>query len=89
MFERIRRLRDEAELNQEDVAHAINITQRSYSYYETGQNMVPPQVLMKLAFFYGTSMDYIVGLTDEMQPYNYNPSQTKGFIKFECENKPL
>ena len=89
VFERIKHLRDEAELNQSNVAQAINITQRSYSYYETGQRLIPPQVLRRLAYFYGTSVDYILGLTDDIKPYNYNPSQTKGFVRLGSTGEPL
>jgi len=89
VFERIRRLRDEHEYKQTYVAQALDITQRSYSYYETGQRLIPPQVLMRLAFFYDTSVDYILGLTDDMRPYNYNVSQTQGFVKLKTVGKPL
>ena len=66
---RLRRLRDEYEYNQAYVAQAVNLTQRSYSYYETGQRMIPPQVLAALACFYRTSVDYLLGLTDDPRPY--------------------
>lgn len=62
-YERIRGLREDADLTQEQVGKAINVPQRTYAYYESGQRMVPPQVLCALADFYGVSVDYILGRT--------------------------
>ncbi len=62
-YERIRSLREDADLTQEKVGKAINVPQRTYAYYESGQRMVPPQVLCALADFYGVSVDYILGRT--------------------------
>ncbi len=62
-YERIRDLREDADLTQEKVGEAINVPQRTYAYYESGQRMVPPQVLCALADFYGVSVDYILGRT--------------------------
>lgn len=63
-YERIRGLREDADLTQEKVGRAINVSQRSYAYYESGQRMVPPHVLCALADFYGVSVDYILGRTN-------------------------
>lgn len=68
-FERILRLRQEAELTQTVLAQAINVSQRAYSHYERGQNMIPPRVWKALALYYNTSVDYLMGLTDNPQPY--------------------
>lgn len=62
-YERIRNLREDADLTQEKVGEAIKVPQRTYAYYESGQRMVPPQVLCALADFYGVSVDYILGRT--------------------------
>ncbi|WP_369283114.1 helix-turn-helix domain-containing protein [Oscillibacter sp. GMB15532] len=62
-YERIRSLREDADLTQESVGKAINIPQRTYAYYESGQRMVPPHVLCSLADFYDVSVDYILGRT--------------------------
>ncbi len=62
-YERIRSLREDADLTQEKVGKAINIPQRTYAYYESGQRMVPPHVLCSLADFYDVSVDYILGRT--------------------------
>ena len=69
MYKRIKELREDNDVTQTQVGEAINITQRTYSYYETGQRMMPPEVLIKLAKFYGTTVDYILGLTNEKKPY--------------------
>lgn len=63
-YDRIRGLREDADLTQEKVGEAINVPQRTYAYYESGQRMVPPSVLCALADFYGVSVDYILGRTD-------------------------
>ena len=63
-FERIRALREDADLTQAAVGRAINVPQRTYTYYESGQRMLPPQVLCALADFYGVSVDDLLGRTD-------------------------
>ena len=68
-YSRIRALREDNDLTQERVGRAINVPQRTYAYYESGERMVPPQVLCALAEFYGVSVDYLLGLTDEQKPY--------------------
>lgn len=65
-YQRIRDLREDADLTQKQVGEAINIPQRTYAYYESGQRMVPPQVLCALADFYNVSVDYILGRTDKL-----------------------
>ncbi|MBM6870153.1 helix-turn-helix transcriptional regulator [Pseudoflavonifractor phocaeensis] len=69
-YQRIRDLREDHDLTQAQVGQAINVPQRTYAYYESGQRMVPPQVLCDLADFYGVSVDYILGRTEkkEMNP---------------------
>ena len=64
-YQRIRDLREDADLTQKPVGEAINVPQRTYAYYESGQRMVPPQVLCALADFYNVSVDYILGRVDE------------------------
>ena len=65
-YQRIRDLREDADLTLKQVGEAINVPQRTYAYYESGQRMVPPQVLCALADFYNVSVDYILGRVDEM-----------------------
>ena len=61
---RIRELREDNDLTQATIGEKINIPQRTYAYYESGERMVPPRVLCALADFYGVSVDYILGRTD-------------------------
>lgn len=68
-FERIRNLREDRDLTQAEVGKQINVPQRTYAYYESGERMIPPQVLVALAQFYHVSVDYLLGLTDQKTPY--------------------
>ena len=69
MYPRIRDLREDKDWNQTQVAEYLNMSQTGYSKYETGENDVPVSVLCKLADLYQTSIDYLVGRTDERNPY--------------------
>lgn len=73
-FERIRELREDKDLTQEQVGKAINVPQRTYAYYETGGRMVPPDILCALALLHNVSVDYILNLTDEKKPYKRSRS---------------
>ena len=66
---RIRELREDADLTQTKVGEAINLPQRTYAYYESGQRMIPPEVLCALADFYHVSVDYFLERTDNPEPY--------------------
>jgi len=61
---RIRDLRVDRDLNQTEVANFLGMSQTGYSKYETGENDIPTSILIKLAEFYDTSVDYILGITD-------------------------
>ena len=63
-YPRLRDLREDADLTQAQVGQALHLTQRAYAYYESGQRMLPPQVLCALARYYGVSVDYLLGETD-------------------------
>ncbi len=65
---RLRDLREDADLNQTQVARFLGMSQTGYSKYETGENDIPTQVLIKLAAFYKTSTDYILGISDRRDP---------------------
>ena len=69
IYRRIRDMREDADLLQKDVASYLKCTQVSYSYYELGKRNLPTDVLIKLALFYHTSTDYLLGLTDVKTPY--------------------
>ena len=64
MYQRIRDLREDADMNQTAVAKYLGMSQTGYSKYETGENDIPTQVLIKLSKLYHVSVDYILGLTD-------------------------
>lgn len=69
MYERIRNLREDKDLNQKEIANYLNIHQTTYSSYELGDVNIPIPSLIKLALFYNTSIDYLVGITDTAIPY--------------------
>ena len=54
-------------MTQRAVGEAINVPQRTYAYYESGQRMIPPRVLIALADFYRVSIDYLLERTDDRQ----------------------
>lgn len=68
-IERLKEIREDKDLLQRDVAKILDITQVQYSRYETGVRVIPIYHLVKLAHFYNTSVDYLLGLTDERKPY--------------------
>lgn len=70
MNNRLRDLREDKDLNQTQVAKYLGMSQTGYSKYETGENDIPTQVLIRLAQFYKTSIDYILGISDQKAPYN-------------------
>ena len=65
MYQRIRDLREDHDLTQKKVADMLGMSQTGYSKYETGENDIPTAVLIKLADFYKTSIDYLLGRTDK------------------------
>lgn len=69
MYPRLRDLREDNDMNQTQVAHLLNMSQTGYSKYETGENDIPTLVLIKLAEHYYTSVDYLLGRTDQRAPY--------------------
>ena len=72
MYIRVRDLREDKDLNQTQVAKYLEMSQTGYSKYETGENDIPTTVLIKLARFYNTSIDYLLGETDVRERYPKN-----------------
>ena len=72
MYRRIRELREDKDLLQKDMAKLLNCSQVAYSRYELGLRDIPTDVLITLAKFHNTSVDYILGLTDEKTAYRSN-----------------
>ena len=62
---RLKDLREDADLKQQEVADYLHIKQNTYSQYESGKRQIPIYVLIKLAEFYDVSTDYILKLTDQ------------------------
>ena len=73
---RIKDLREDADITQKQLAEFLNIKQNTYSQYENGLRQIPIDALIKLAYYFDTSVDYILGLTDERQPYTRKKKST-------------
>ena len=69
MYPRIRDLREDRDLNQTQLAKKLGMSQTGYSKYETGENDISTAILIKLAKFYNTSIDYLLGETDNPKRY--------------------
>lgn len=69
MYKRIKELREDNDLLQKQIAIPLNITRQQYGLYESGERNLPLEKAIILAKFYNTSIDYIVGLTNEIKPY--------------------
>ena len=61
IFENIRNLREDNDKTQQEIADYLNIKQTTYSKYELGKINIPIEVFIKLADYYGVSVDYLVG----------------------------
>ena len=68
-YSRIRDLREDRDMTQTEMAQVLQCSQRIYSNYERGDVDIPTEILIKLAEFHRTSVDYLLGLTDEAAPY--------------------
>ena len=64
MYSRICDSREDRDLNQTKIAEFLGMSQTAYSKYETGENDIPTAILIKLARYYNTSIDYLLGETD-------------------------
>ena len=64
MYKRIRDLREDKDLSQKQLAEILNISQSTYSRYESGFLDIPSEILISLSKIYGVTTDYILGLTD-------------------------
>ena len=69
MYPRIRALREDRDMNQTQLAKLLGMSQTGYSKYETGENDIPTAILVQLAQLHGTSVDYLLDLTDQRAPY--------------------
>lgn len=69
VYERIRNLREDADLTQNTISEYLNISQRSYSHFENGTRGLPIEIVIKLADYYNISVDYLLNRTDQKEPY--------------------
>ena len=67
-YQRIQDLRVDSDLSQKQLGEILHISQRSYSHYETGSRGIPIEMLIRLADYYDTTIDYLVGRTDNKAP---------------------
>ena len=67
VYRRLKDLREDHDLTQADLAGILNISQRGYSHYETGNNDIPTEILIKLANYYNVSIDYILERTNQKE----------------------
>ena len=68
-YPRIRDLREDSDMNQTEIAKMLGMSQTGYSKYETGENDIPTAILIQLARFYNTSIDYLLGETNDPKRY--------------------
>lgn len=68
-YPRLKDLREDHDLSQQAIADYLGMKQPQYCRYERGLRDIPTDVLIRLALFYKTSTDYILGLTDHSKPY--------------------
>ncbi len=68
-YPRVRDLREDKDMNQTEMAKELGMSQTGYSKYETGENDIPTEILIKLARFHNTSIDYLLGETDNPKRY--------------------
>lgn len=69
-YKRIRDLREDRDLTQQEIADMLFINRRTYAAYENGVNSMTPETLIKIAKIHNVSVDYILNLTDNPTPYN-------------------
>lgn len=83
----LKNLRLEKNITQKDLAKHLGVTDRSVGYYETGQRTPPPDILEKIADYFNVSVDYLLGRTEERNPYQTeeNNSKSDGLIEYIIE----
>ncbi len=69
MYPKIRELREDNDLTQSELSKILGMSQTGYSKYETGENDIPTNILIAMAKYYQTSVDYLLGLTPVKCPY--------------------
>ena len=69
---RLKDLREDSDIKQQELADLLHIRQNTYSQYENENRQIPIDMLIQLAYFYNVSVDYILGITNERKPYPRN-----------------
>ena len=69
LFHNIKALREDNDIKQRQLAALLGMAQNTYSQYETGKIAFTDEMLLKLADFYSTSVDFLLDSTDEKKPY--------------------
>ena len=85
-YQRLKDLREDVDLTQTQLAKIINMSQTGYSQYETGTNDIPTKILIKLALFYDTNIDYILGVTDIKTPYKKKDAYINNYVENNKHN---
>ena len=89
MYPRIRALRKENGFNQTVIANMLGMSQTGYSKYETGENDVSPALLKTLAYFYDTSVEYLMGISDSKKYAPRNKQQEETYRHYRNTFKHL
>lgn len=66
-YQRIQDLRTDSDLSQKQIGEILHISQRTYSHYETGTRDIPVEMLIRIADYFNTSLDYLVGRSDRKE----------------------
>lgn len=74
---RLHDIREDREITQRELADYLHIKQNTYSQYENSQRSLPLDALVKLSYYFDTSIDYILGITDEVKPYPCSQTHKK------------
>lgn len=77
MYKRVRDLREDKDMSQVEMAEILCCSQRVYSNYECGDVNIPTDILIRLARYHETSVDYLLNLTDEKAMYTRKKEKKK------------
>lgn len=69
LYSRLKDLREDADLKQENIAAALGMKQQQYSEYERGKREMPLRIYVQIAKYYNVSLDYIAGLTNDKRKF--------------------
>ena len=69
LYTRIKNLREDNDITQQTIADYLNVSRSAYKNYENGIRGIPTEILSKIADYYHTSTDFLIGRTDIKKPY--------------------